>query len=203
MAAWTCSFYHQISFPNSPIPFDSPRISFVTFFMYLVIISHIKVGSLSIFVVISFINFSLNISSFFLFKFHHLIFGLIILRFVLTFIFIRMSATIILCCEVKLSPRITLQSLYVILSTFLDRKSLFDFYQIYLLTPNHSSDGFSHGICKTMTGQKPGPGFFPDRRHSDAQVSGAWKRVGQQIKNGAMARERIQSPLEGGLVTLL
>ena len=39
-------------------------------------------------------------------------------------------------------------------------------------------------------GQKPGPGFFPGRRHSDAQVSGAWKRVGPQIKNGAMARER-------------
>ena len=72
-----------------------------------------------------------------------------------------------------------------------------------LLTPNHSSDGFSHGICKTATGQKPGPGFFPDRRHSDAQVSGAWERVGQQIKNGAMARERVPSPPEGGLVTLL
>ena len=71
-----------------------------------------------------------------------------------------------------------------------------------LLTPNHSSDGFSHGICKTVTGQKPGPGFFPGRRHSDAQVSGAFvERVGQQIKNGAMARRRV--PQTEVFVTLL
>ena len=38
--------------------------------------------------------------------------------------------------------------------------------------------------------RSPDQGFFPGRRHSDAQVSGAWKRVGPQIKNGAMARER-------------
>ena len=33
-----------------------------------------------------------------------------------------------------------------------------------LLTPNHSSYGFSYGTYKTATGQKPGPGFFSGRR---------------------------------------
>ena len=92
------------------------------FFMYLVILSRIKLGSSSIFIVISLTNFSLNNFSFFLFKFHHLIFGLIILCFALLYIFICMSAIIILCCEVKLSSGITLQFLHAILSTFLVKK---------------------------------------------------------------------------------
>ena len=73
-----------------------------------------------------------------------------------------------------------------------------------LLMPNHFSDGFSHGICKTEMGQKPRPGFFPGRRALRRSSQWCLERCWSTDKrNGAMARKISPLPLEEGLVTLM
>ena len=59
-----------------------------------------------------------------------------------------------------------------------------------------------HRICKTTTGQKPGPGFFPGRRHSDAQVSGAFRREGWATDKEWSNGQKESPPMEV-FVTLL
>ena len=74
-----------------------------------------------------------------------------------------------------------------------------------LLTPNHSSDGSSHGIpARQNTGQESGPGFPPAEGHSDAQVRLCLEEGRATDERRWSNGQRDQSlTSDGGLVTLL